>query len=131
MDSRYHVKGRCKFLLKYHVILVVKYRKQLLTIVGDCLKRFLFSLEKKFVIETMEIDKDHLHLLIDCVPSISISQIIRFLKQRTTLFLWQEYEHLLSKNFWDERTFWSDGYFVCSVGNSSSETVRHYIENQG
>jgi putative transposase len=115
MDSGYHVKGRCKFLLKYHVILVVKYRKQLLTTVGNCLKRFLVRLEKKFVIETMEIDKDHLHLLIDCVPAISIAQIIRFLKQRTTLFLWQEYEHLLSKNFL-ERTNILVRWLFCMFG---------------
>lgn len=131
MDSKYHVTGRCKFSLKYHVIFVVKYRKPLLLSVGESLKRFLLKLEKKFTIETMEIDKDHLHLLLDCSPSVSISQIVRFLKQRTTLFLWKEHELLLRKHFWKERTIWSDGYFVCSVGNASAETVKRYIENQG
>ncbi len=47
MDSKYHVTGRCKFSLKYHVIFVVKYRKPLLLSVGESLKRFLLKLENK------------------------------------------------------------------------------------
>ena len=34
-------------------------------------------------------------------------------------------------HFWREHTFWTDGYFACSVGNVSEEMVRKYIENQG
>lgn len=37
----------------------------------------------------------------------------------------------LKKYFWVEKTFWSDGYFVCSTGQASTETIRKYIENQG
>ena len=35
------------------------------------------------------------------------------------------------KHFWKERTFWSDGYFCCTIGNASQETIRQYIESQG
>lgn len=37
----------------------------------------------------------------------------------------------LKKEFWKEHTFWSDGYFVCSIGEANPETIRKYIENQG
>ena len=37
----------------------------------------------------------------------------------------------LKRDFWKEKTFWSDGYFVCSVGNASAEMIRRYIQEQG
>ncbi|HEX4203795.1 MAG TPA: IS200/IS605 family transposase [Ktedonobacteraceae bacterium] len=64
-------------------------------------------------------------------PSISPLAIIRRLKQASTFRLWSTYEHDLRRHFWKERTFWSDGYFCCAIGNVSQETIRHYIENQG
>ncbi|WP_283107465.1 transposase, partial [Shewanella psychromarinicola] len=36
----------------------------------------------------------------------------------------------LKKQFWLENTFWSDGYFACSVGNASADTIRKYIQEQ-
>ena len=38
---------------------------------------------------------------------------------------------LFAKHFWKEHTFWTDGYFACSVGNVSEEILKRYIENQG
>ena len=37
----------------------------------------------------------------------------------------------LKREFWKENTFWSDGYFVCSIGEANNDTIRKYIENQG
>jgi REP element-mobilizing transposase RayT len=53
------------------------------------------------------------------------------LKQQTTWRAWNNYENLLQGHFWKERTLWGDGYFVCSTGDASTETIRKYIENQG
>ena len=44
---------------------------------------------------------------------------------------WKLHGNYLSKHFWKERTFWTDGYFVCSIGNVSENTLKKYIENQG
>jgi putative transposase len=57
--------------------------------------------------------------------------IVRTLKQASTIQLWQRHEKALKKHFWKERTFWSDGYFCCTIGNASQETIRQYIESQG
>ena len=43
----------------------------------------------------------------------------------------QQYKNGLKQQFWKEHTFWSDGYFVCSIGEANPETIRKYIENQG
>ena len=48
-----------------------------------------------------------------------------------TYHIWEKYSAYLSKCFWKERTFFSDGYFISSIGNVSQETLKNYIENQG
>lgn len=87
--------------------------------------------QSDFDIEVMETDKDHIHMLISYPPNISISSIVRRLKQCSTLSLWKQFPIMLTKQFWKEHTFWSDGYFVCSIGEADPTTVRKYIENQG
>ena len=70
-------------------------------------------------------------MLITYPPNISVSSIVRRLKQCSTLSLWKQFPIMLSKQFCKECTFWSDGYFVCSIGEANPDTVRKYIENQG
>jgi putative transposase len=89
--------------------------------------------EYGFTITEMEADKDHIHLLVNYPPTLSLLQIVRLLKQITTYRLWRtgNIANYLRMCFWKERTFWSDGYFVCSIGNASPDTIRQYIRNQG
>ena len=83
------------------------------------------------VIRYMETDKDHIHYMIETEPTMSISKIVNLMKNYTTYHIWKRYPDYLRKHFWKEHTFWTDGYFVCSVGNVSEEMLRKYIENQG
>ena len=89
------------------------------------------ELRSDFSIDIMETDTDHIHLLVSYPPNISVTSIARRLKQESTRELWDRYPEWLRRHFWKEHTFWSDGYFVCSIGEASPETVRKYIENQG
>ena len=82
-------------------------------------------------IEVMETDKDHVHLLIRYIPRLSIAQIVRRLKQESTRQLWQLHHAVLRNQYWYQHLFWPDGYFVCSTGEASPETVRQYILSQG
>lgn len=132
--SNYVSTNRSKHYLKCHLIFVCKYRKKLL--VGDLdndMKSILLSITEKsdFEIEVFESDIDHIHFLIRYIPRLSITSIVRKLKQESTIAIWQKRKNILSKNFWKEHTFWSDGYFVCSIGEASPETVRQYILSQG
>lgn len=123
-----------KYLLLYHLILGVKYRKQLLNReITKSLKSSLIEIAdtSEFTIEEMEVDQDHLHLMINTSPVYSVSQIVRKLKQSTTKTLWLKHNSYLQNHFWKKKTFWSDGYFVCTVGNASIKTIRHYIQDQG
>lgn len=129
----YDRKSHSKFLLMYHLIFVVKYRKSLLIQYGDFVKSKIIEYSKQYDFEIieMEIDKDHIHMLIKTLPNISLSSIIRILKQRTSYDIWQKYDNELVKYFWKDRTFWSKGYFACSIGNVSKDIIIKYIQEQG
>ena len=130
--SDHETKNHSKFSITYHIILVVKYRKKLLGLYGDTIKNLVLEIadHSDFFISELEVDKDHLHLMIESDPKLSPLQIVRRLKQESTFRLWKHHPEL-KKHFWNENTFWSDGYFCCSIGNASIETVRKYIEEQG
>jgi putative transposase len=115
------------------MIFVCKYRKSLLTDVGQAvIKQMVYiSQTKDFEIQVIECDKNHIHLLVSYAPKVSPLMIARCLKQKTTIWLWNNYESYLKKHFWKEHTFWSDGYFVCSTGDASTDTIAKYIANQG
>ncbi len=132
--KEYISKNHSKFLIKYHIILVCKYRKQLLVgAVEYDMKKIMRHISEMsdFDIEVMETDKDHLHLMVRSEPKLSPLQIVRRLKQMSTSAVWKKYGDFLRHNFYKEHTFWTDGYFVSSIGNVSQETIKKYIENQG
>ena len=84
-----------------------------------------------FEILEMEVDKDHIHLMVESEPKVSPLMIVRALKQQTTVELWKRFPKELSKQFWKEKTFFTDGYFISTLGEVSSETLKKYIQNQG
>lgn len=129
----YISKNHSKHLLMCHLIFVCKYRKKLLVQLGDYMKQETQNIAAHYGWEIIEqeIDKDHIHILIGYGPKWSTLQIVRLLKQQTTYRAWKYHYDYLATHFWKERTFWSDGYFVCSIGNVSKETIQKYIETQG
>lgn len=129
----YQTNSHCKYLIALHLILVVKYRKQLLQgEVGDFVKLKIIEIASRseFDVEEIEVDKDHVPILLTISPTIFAASYVRRIKQSPTQSLWGKFGWL-KKQFWLEKTFWADGYFVCSVGNASTETVRKYIQEQG
>ena len=129
----YISENHSKYLLMCHLIFVCKYRKSLLLKFGSFIKKEFYRIENisDFKIVEMEVDINHIHILVKYKPKISILQIVRKLKQISTINIWKEYPKELKLHFWKENTFWSDGYFACSIGNVSKETIEKYIRNQG
>ena len=123
-----------KYTLKCHIVFCVKYRKKLLakTSISQTIKDSILAAQtNEFAIQVMEVDKDHIHLLVDYSPNVSVSQMVRLLKQTTTAKVWFSHYNELRKHFWKQRIFWLSGYFVCSTGDSSTETIAKYIAEQG
>lgn len=132
--SNYISTNRSKHYLKCHLIFVCKYRKAMLVgQLNDDVKCIFLSIAENsdFEIEVMETDADHVHFLIRYIPRLSIAQIVRRLKQESTRQLWLLHSKILRKQYWYQKLFWSDGYFVCSIGEASPETIRQYILSQG
>lgn len=132
-NKNYQSLNHSKFILVYHIIFVCKYRKKLLIKYGKDIKQIMFDISKKydFDIKEMEVDKDHIHMMINSVPKISPLQIVRVLKQQSTIEIWRRHKTELRKHYWVENTFWTDGYFCSTIGEVSSKTLKHYIRTQG
>ncbi len=75
------------------------------------------------------ISKDHVHLFLSVPPHMSVSQIVKLLKGKTSRKLLMEFK-TLSKTFWG-RHIWARGYFVATSGNVTDEVIMKYIEQQG
>jgi putative transposase len=124
-------------LVQYHIILVCKYRHKLLDKLGELIKSLLvvFASKTNVVIEVVEVDTDHIHVLLNLNSlNFNVEKWIIQFKKYTTIQLYhhssQSTVSYLRKFFWYKNTFWSDGAFVASIGNVS-ETVKKYIEQQG
>ena len=130
----YISQNHSKHLLMIHLIFSVKYRKKLLIKYGEEIKQLFYDIaeEKDLNIIEMEVDKDHIHILVQYSPTKSILEIVRHFKQISTYRIWRQNNNqiYLKKQFWKEKTFWGDGYFACSIGQVSKEIIEKYIQNQ-
>lgn len=127
--------GHSKYSMKVHIIFVTKYRKKIFKSSKriDSVKQFLYDAAKRYecTIIQMETDEDHVHILLEYNPNISVSDIVKQLKQYSTYQMWKYYELYMSKQYWKRQTLWSDGYFACSIGQVSQKIIANYIQNQG
>jgi putative transposase len=97
-----------KATLKSHIVFCVKYRKKLLSkpqLIQTIKDTILTNQTADFKIQVMEVDKDHIHLLVDYSPNVSVSQIVRLLKQTTTAKVWFLHSSELRKHFWKNCIF--------------------------
>ena len=106
MDSRYNHHNRRKYSLKVHIVLVTKYRKQLLkdSIADDVKQKILdIANTRGYEIIAIETDKDHIHFLLSYGTADRVCDIVKIVKQETTYHLWQKYSSVLSKQYWEEK----------------------------
>ena len=100
--------NRTKHNLKVHLILVCKYRKKLLIEnMKEEIKNIIYEIESKsdFNIIEMQSDIDHIHIMLQHIPKVSISSIVNRIKSITTYRIWEKHSNYLQKHFWKEKTF--------------------------
>ena len=130
----YYTNRHSCFLLQYHMVLVTKYRKPVLTggvkeVVYDTI-RAVFE-ERGLVILEMEGEADHVHLLFEADPFTAPGELVNVIKTKTSRYARKRYgESDLKKYYW-KPFFWSDSYFVTTVSENSLSVVQEYIRNQG
>ena len=122
-----------KSLLLYHIVLPIKYRKKVITKeIGSSLKDICEGISERYEINFLEIgyESDHVHFLIQSVPSLCLSEIIMKLKSITAKRLFQNHPELKEK-LWGGN-FWTSGYYVNTVGQyTNEEAIKKYVESQG
>ena len=117
--------------LKVHLVWITKYRKPVLfgnvaTRVRDLIREICRSLEVEIL--KGHVSKDHVHLFVSMPPYLSVSDLIKRVKGKTSRKLLSE-NRKLSKQFWG-RHLWARGYFAASPGNVTDEVIMEYIAIQ-
>lgn len=122
----------CVFMLHVHLVFVTKYRKAALS--NDMLNSLKLYFEKvcgdfECEIEEFNGEKDHVHILINYPPKVSISKLVNSLKGVSSRMLRKDYANELNKVYW-KGVLWSPSYFAGSVGGAPLSVLKQYIEQQ-
>ncbi|MFA1508030.1 IS200/IS605 family transposase [Priestia aryabhattai] len=128
LDSNNH----SVFLMYYHLVLVVKYRRNVIdNAISDYAKEKFVSLGSKYNITLVEwnYDIDHIHILFKAHPNTELSKFINAYKSASSRLIKKEFP-LVRKKLWKEM-FWSRSFCLLTTGGAPIEVVKKYIENQG
>ena len=126
INSLAHTKWNCK----YHIVFAPKYRRK---IIYGQLKRDIANIlsmlckRKGVKIVEAEVCPDHIHMLVEIPPSISVSSFVGYLKGKSTLMIFERHANLKYK--YGNRHFWCRGYYVDTVGKNAKK-IQEYIQNQ-
>ena len=115
----------------YHIVWIPKYRKKVLY--GECrteMKAILRQLLEMKKIEVVEVAmcSDHVHLSIRISPKYAVSDIMGFLKGKSSLMLFDRHPEW-RRRMGRDRSFWARGYYVSTIG-LNEEVIKKYIQNQ-
>ena len=131
--SKYIHKSHNVSILMYHIVCPAKYRRAVFTPpVDKKLKEVCLEISKRFEITFLEIgtDKDHVHFLVQSVPTYSPKRIVQLIKSITAREIFAACPEV-KKQLWGGE-FWTDGYFVSTIGKHGNEDViKRYIQEQG
>lgn len=129
MDNKYRRTQTTVSLINYHFVFCPRYRRKIFNIpnVEDRFKHMVNFVCKEMDIEiiAIECDKDHAHMFLNCLPTLSPSDIMQKIKGVTSRVLRDEFPQLKRMP-----SLWTRSYFVSTAGNVSSETIKKYVENQ-
>ena len=118
------------YYCKYHIIFIPKYRRKLIyNKLRKDIQKYIVDLCKWKGVEIIEghMMPDHIHLLVDIPPRISISNFMGYLKGKSSLMIFEHHANLKYK--FESKTFWATGYYVSIVG-LNEVTIRKYIREQ-
>ena len=121
------------FNLKIHLIVVVAYRRKVISsLIMQTLRETITEVCESFSVNVLEFsgEMDHVHLLLEIVPTIRISDLVRTIKSVTSRRVREKHWSEIKSKLWGKR-FWTRSYCVLSVGDGANkETIKKYIQNQ-
>ena len=129
MENKYRHTNTTVSLINYHFVFCPRYRRKIFLIpnLEERFKELVKTKCKELEIEiiAIECDKDHSHMLLNCLPTLSPSDIMQQIKGYTSKILREEFSELSKMP-----SLWTRSYFVSTAGNVCSETIKKYVENQ-
>ncbi|PEQ87936.1 MULTISPECIES: IS200/IS605 family transposase [Bacillus cereus group] len=128
LDSNNH----SVFLLYYHLVLVVKYRRNVFDDdISDYAKNMFVRLSENYNITLVEWnhDVDHVHILFKAHPNTEMTKFINAYKSASSRLIKRDFPQV-KKKLWKEM-FWSRSFCLLTTGGSPIDIVKTYIENQG
>jgi putative transposase len=121
------------FKLKIHLIVVVAYRRKVISsLIMQTLRETITEVCESFSVNVLEFsgEMDHVHLLLEIVPTIRISDLVRTIKSVTSRRVREKHWSEIKSKLWGKR-FWTRSYCVLSVGDgANTEIIKKYIQNQ-
>ena len=131
--SEHILKRHNKSLLLYHIVCPAKYRRKAFTKgVEETLKTTCIAISERYEIHFVEIgiDEDHVHFLVQSVPSFSPTRIVQLIKSVTAKEIYLQHPEV-KKVLWGGH-IWTTGYYINTVGaHGNEEVIRNYVEKQG
>ena len=131
--SEYIHKSHNVTVLIYHLVFPAKYRRAVFDEkVDEELKDVCLEIEKRYQLKFLEIgtDKDHVHFLVQSIPRYSATNLVTMIKSLTAREIFKRCPWV-KKQLWGGE-FWTDGYFVSTVGRHGDEdTISRYVKKQG
>jgi putative transposase len=122
-----HVFYKCE----YHIVITPKYRFRVLTGLVQTLVEHdlrVISQWKEVEVEELSIQADHIHMVCSIPPKISVSDFMGILKGKLAIKMFKSYPELKKKPYWGNH-FWSQGYFVSTVG-LDADMIKRYVKYQ-
>ena len=119
-----------KWLCKYHIVFIPKYRRKIIYYqLRENIQKIIKDLCKWKGIEIIEghMMPDHIHLLLSIPPKYSVSQIMGYIKGKSSMMIFERHANLKYK--FGNRHFWAEGYYVSTVGLNTA-TIQKYIREQ-
>jgi len=117
----------------YHIVCPAKYRRKVFTKkVELSLKNICFEIENRYEIHFVEIgiDEDHVHFLVQSVPTLTPSRIVQLIKSITAKEIYRIHPEI-KEVLWGGH-IWTSGYYINTVGAyANEEVIRTYVEQQG
>ena len=131
--SEYIHKSHNVTVLIYHLVFPAKYRRAVFDDhVDDVLKDVCLDIEKRYQVKFLEIgtDKDHVHFLVQSVPTYSVTKVVMVIKSLTAREIFKRCPQVKQQLWGGE--FWTDGYFASTVGKHGNEDmIMSYVRKQG
>ncbi len=125
LGQTYYTNRHSCFLLQYHIVLVTKYRRPVLT---GAVKELVYQVI--LVILEMNGESDHIHILFEADPFTAPGTLVNIIKTKTSRYARTQYGDTILKESCQDSLFWSNSYFTTIANENSLQLIQEYINNQ-